>query len=365
MSSASDLPVMPARMERPWPFPAAALACRAICAIVADAIILYDAAGRPVWANPAAVTLYGCDPVTAPSVALAVRTREGRALLFAETPVGRALAGERVVADRLIIVAASGADLPVLVSAAPIIAGEEIVGAAMVWREDVSAENHAARARLQKISHRLVEVQEAERRRIARELHDEVGQALTAVKINLQAAIQHQLDAAVIAGRLHDSIAVVERALQQVRNISLDLRPSLLDDLGLVAALRWYLDNQAQRAGLTARFSATPADLRLPADVETACYRVAQEAITNVIRHAHATQIEVGLRSTGHGARLVIRDDGVGFDVAAALERASHGESLGLLGLQERAAMAGGRVDIVSVPGTGTEVRAWFPTTAG
>ncbi len=364
MSSPSASPDMPIATERPQWFFGAVLPWDAICAVVTEAIALYDAAGRPVWANPAAVALYGCDLVAVPSAALAVRTRDGHALAFEETPVGRALRGEHVVAEPLIVVPAAGDALPVLATAAPIMAGGRIVGAAVVWREDVAADTHVSQARLQKISRRLVEVQEVERRRVARELHDEVGQALTAVKINLQ-AIQQNPDAPVAALRLQDSIAVVERALQQVRNISLDLRPSLLDDLGLVAALRWYVDNQAQRAGLTSYFSATPSDLRLPTDVETACFRVAQEAITNIIRHARATIVEVGLRSTGHGVRLVIRDDGVGFDVAAALERAGRGESLGLLGLHERVTMAGGRVDIHSIPSKGTEVRAWFPTATG
>ncbi len=154
---------------------------------------------------------------------------------------------------------------------------------------------------------------------------------------------------------------MVERALQQVRNIALDLRPSLLDDLGLVPALRWYVDNQARRAGLTASFTATPADLRLAPHLETHCFRVAQEAITNVIRHAHATRVDVSLDSTNHGIRLIVRDNGVGFDVAHALEQSIRGKSMGLSGLRERAALAGGRVDIFSKKGRGTEVRAWFP----
>ncbi|MEJ5199831.1 MAG: sensor histidine kinase, partial [Anaerolineae bacterium] len=219
---------------------------------------------------------------------------------------------------------------------------------------------HTDLERSQAVSRRLVEMQEAERRRVARELHDEVGQALTAVKINLQ-ALEHQNPDPLLAARLKDSIAVVERALQQVRNIALDLRPSLLDDLGLVPALRWYVDNQARRVGLAASFTATPADLRLPPHLETHCFRMAQEAITNVIRHAHATRMDVILNSTGHGVRLIVRDNGVGFNVARALEQSMRGKSMGLSSLRERAALAGGRVDIFSQKDRGTEVRAWFP----
>src|SRR5262249_56590265 len=113
------------------------------------------------------------------------------------------------------------------------------------------------------------EPKENDRRHLARELHDEIGQALTAVKINLQAA-QHLPDAP--SPHLADSVGIVDRTLQQVRNLSLDLRPAMLDDLGLVAALRWYVDRQAQRAGFTARFVADALATRPPSDIRTPCF---------------------------------------------------------------------------------------------
>jgi signal transduction histidine kinase len=144
-----------------------------------------------------------------------------------------------------------------------------------------------------------LEIQEAERRHIARELHDEVGQALTAVKINLQ-MLRRQADWDAAAGRLDDSLGMVDRILHGVRRLSLDLRPSLLDDLGLAAALRWYVGAQAQRAGLAEEViaGAVPADL--PSALATTCFRVAQEAVTNVVRHAHATRAH---RDPRHGKR--------------------------------------------------------------
>lgn len=333
--------------------------------VLAEGVVIYDAAGRLTWANEAAIAACGLNPVGATSVtlatSLAARDPDGRLLSEDRLPSQRALRGELVQAEQIIFTDTAGADIHVLATAAPLRVGEEITGAIVVWRAVAAPAGRQPQDDAQAISRRLVEVQEAERRRIARELHDEVGQALTAVKINLQ-AIQQSGDARAAAGRLQDSIAVVERALQQVRNISLDLRPSLLDDLGLVSALRWYVDNQAQRAGLTAAFNVAPPDLRLPADLETDCFRVAQEALTNAIRHAHATRVEVSLQSTGHGVRLLIRDNGVGFNVAHALAQAAHGKSLGLVGLRERAALAGGRLEIISTRGRGTEVRAWFPT---
>lgn len=220
----------------------------------------------------------------------------------------------------------------------------------------------AGRERLQTLSRRLIEAQESERRRIARELHDRIGQALTAVKINLQ-TIQRLPDSASSAAYLEESIETVERALQQVRNLSLDLRPSLLDDLGLVAALRWYVDRQAQRAGFSALFTADPFDARLPTEVETTCFRVAQEALTNIVRHSRARRVEVQLRHSETELQLLIHDDGAGFDVQAALDSSMRGASLGLLGMRERVHLVGGKIEIESSPAAGTEIRVRLPLT--
>lgn len=217
----------------------------------------------------------------------------------------------------------------------------------------------AGRERLQILYRRLMEGQETERHHIARELHDEIGQSLTAVKMSLQ-AIQHLPGAQEVTTYLKESITIVDQALQRVRNLSLDLRPSLLDDLGLVAALRWYVDRQAQWAGIAAEFIAEPEGLRLPTDLETVCFRVTQEALTNVVRHAHAHKMRVELHRRDTEVSLLISDDGTGFDVHAAQKRASRGSSLGLIGMQERVFLAGGEIDIVSSATRGTDVRVRF-----
>ena len=209
---------------------------------------------------------------------------------------------------------------------------------------------------VRELSRRLFQIQEDERRHLARELHDQIGQALTAAKIDLQAA-QRLEERTAIVRRLDDIIAVIERLLQEARQLSLDLRPPLLDDLGLVPALRWCLDQQAQRADLRVEFFADPALERVDAAIETACFRVAQEALTNVVRHARAQTVSVELHRTPEALHLVVRDDGIGFDVMTA----EQGASLGLLGMRERVALLAGEMDCKSAPGRGTEIHAFFP----
>ena len=215
-------------------------------------------------------------------------------------------------------------------------------------------------AKLQVLSRRLVEVQETERRNIARELHDEIGQSLTAAQMNLQALVQAP-GAASLAPRLNDSLTAVERVLAQVHDISLNLRPSLLDDLGQEPTLRWYTSRQAALVGLQAEVRAEPLTGRLDQAIETQCFRIAQEALTNVVKHASARTVTVEVSQVEEQLHLSVRDDGIGFHVASVRERALHGASLGLLGMEERATLAGGGLQFHSAPGQGTEVHAWFP----
>jgi two-component system sensor histidine kinase UhpB len=233
------------------------------------------------------------------------------------------------------------------------------VGVDISERRKMEEALQAANRQLQALSGRVLEIQEGERRHVARELHDEIGQALTAVKINLQSLLL-QNEITPQTPPFEECIAIVDGALEQVRGMSLDLRPSQLDDLGLVAALRWYLDRQARIAGVTVSFSADSLPYRLDTAKETACFRIVQEAVTNALRHARANQIWVELRRRGDEISLVVRDDGACFDVAAARGGAIAGKSLGLLSMEERAGLAGGRLDIVSNAGKGTEIHLRF-----
>jgi signal transduction histidine kinase len=212
---------------------------------------------------------------------------------------------------------------------------------------------------LRRFSRQLVEVQETERRRLARELHDEIGQALTAAKINLQSGIASA--GAAVSARLHDTIAILDRLLGQVRQISLDLRPSMLDDLGLVPALRSLLNDQGRRAAIAVDFSGENIPGHIDPEIQTACFRIAQEAITNALRHARATQIWVRLRGDDGELRLLIRDNGIGFEVESAPAQTV---GLGLIGIKERADLLGGRTEIVSSPNQGTTIEVFLPLIA-
>jgi signal transduction histidine kinase len=214
--------------------------------------------------------------------------------------------------------------------------------------------------KLQVLSRRLVETQETERRHLARELHDEIGQALTVAQLNLQALLQMP-GTKTLAPRLQESLAVIDQVLGQVHDISLNLRPSILDDLGLEPALRWFTKRQAALIGLAAQFHADPLAQRLDPMIETECFRVAQGALTNVVRYAQAKTVSVELRQASGRLHLRVRDDGIGFDVAAVREQAVRGASLGLLSMEERAALAGGGLELTSGANRGTEVHAWFP----
>lgn len=224
----------------------------------------------------------------------------------------------------------------------------------------------SAHAQLHVLSRRLMEAQEAERRHIARELHDEIGQVLTAVKINLQSvesatsSTRCESNSHLVTERVEECIGIVEGAIGQVRKMSSDLRPPVLDMLGLVAALRETADRAAQRAGLEIDFQADALIGRPPAAIETACFRVAQEAITNVVRHAQAGKVEITLRQRVDLLHLLVVDNGRGFNCHEAFERARRGQSLGVLGMEERVVLAGGEFKIQSRVGHGTQLRASF-----
>jgi len=231
-------------------------------------------------------------------------------------------------------------------------------------RERAGQELGRAYERLQFLARRLEAAKEEERKRIARELHDDLGPALTAVVINLQ-LLGSKPDDSKAGRRIEDSIDLVDRMVQRIRDLSLDLRPPLLDEMGLIPALKGYLEAQAERAGIEIEVRGDASSEGLPAEGEITLFRVAQEAVTNAIRHAAARRVLVSVGARDGGLEIIVEDDGKGFDVRATLEGPATGKILGLLGMQERARMLGGDLDIDSSPGHGTRVRIRIPVEAG
>ncbi len=218
-------------------------------------------------------------------------------------------------------------------------------------------------------SSRTLQALERERKRIARELHDETSQALTTLIINLEISLS-SLGEWVDDGhadpdrlrslqqRLKDTRDLTETALEEIRKLIFDLRPSILDDLGLVPAMRWYAMNKLESLGMDCRFDVQGSDERLPADTEVALFRIFQEAITNTIKHADAHLVVINLKLSSDRVVLRVADDGSGFEPQG---RESPYAGLGLFGMQERASLLGGTFEVHSTPGQGTEVIAEIP----
>ena len=237
---------------------------------------------------------------------------------------------------------------------------------AMSSQASVAVENailyeqmQASTERMQGLSRRLVEVQENERRQIARELHDEAGQALVSLRLGLR-LLEREIDQGGGAGiRVAELVSRTDAVIEGLHRLAADLRPASLDHLGLEAALRQFLASAGVGLGLVIRFKARGfAEVRLPTAVETALYRVAQEAVTNVVRHARATRVDVLAEHRGEWVRLMVEDDGVGFDPDGAWPE----DSIGLVGMKERAEALGGSLTIESVAGRGTTVVVEVPS---
>ena len=258
------------------------------------------------------------------------------------------------------VIAKDGRRVPVEVSSRAIFQNGQIVGVQGMARD--ITERKLAQDTLQMFSRQLIEAQEDERRRIARELHDQIGQILTAVKMNLHTVQRFNL-VSEAGSYLKDNIEAVDEALRLVRDLSIELRPSVLDDLGLATALGWYVDRYTKRTGLNVDvvIEMPNPNERFSRDLETACFRIAQEALTNVVRHASASNVTLQLTRTAETLTLVVKDNGVGFDLKCLRNRSPRVATLGLVSMQERAHAAGGNLEIESTPSRGTSVRFIVP----
>jgi signal transduction histidine kinase len=247
-----------------------------------------------------------------------------------------------------------------------------IENARLTWR----AQRHEKL--LAQLLDQVVDAQEGERQRIARELHDATGQSLTAISLGLRGIGRLvEREAPAITAQLREVESYSASALTDLRRIIADLRPSQLDDLGLVAALRWYVQSFEQRHGVRATFHTQGDPDRLPSETETVLFRIVQEALTNVAKHAQASQVTVSMETQPQGVQVTIADDGQGFDARYVLNRERYGHAeeegreapslsgWGLVGMQERTRLLGGECTIESTPGEGSRIQVRIPLGEG
>jgi len=292
----------------------------------------------------------------------------GRQLTTEEWASVIAVAQGTAVLEQLIDIEAYDASRKTIKnSAAPIRNAQGAIVGAVVVNEDVTDRVHAEKAsresadRLQHLSRRLLAVQESERRHLSRELHDEFGQLLSAISLHLQVAKSVAGEAAWPS--LQECAALVERAGQGVRSMALDLRPAMLETAaGLDGTLRWLAEQQGRQSGIAILVSGHLDDV--PSEVGVTCFRVVQEALTNVIRHAQAREVHIELEQTADAVKVVIEDDGIGFDVATTRVQAATLGHLGLVGMQERVDILGGELHIESRPQSGTRLAISLPLAA-
>jgi two-component system sensor histidine kinase UhpB len=239
----------------------------------------------------------------------------------------------------------------------------------MLWSVlDITAHKHTEQAlrnsaqQLTALSRRLVEVQEAERRQLSRELHDRVGQNLTALSINLD-ILRTTLSAdgnVEERARLNDSSELLESTVDSIENVMAELRPPMLDDYGLLPALHWYAKDFSKRTGVEVAVHGNDGPDRLAPEMEITLFRIAQEALTNVAKHAAASRVEIVLDHSGGHCVMTVSDDGIGID--AAPERSSaHRPGLGMVTMRERSQAIGGRFSVRTVDGGGTQIEIGIP----
>ncbi|HVN87351.1 MAG TPA: sensor histidine kinase [Candidatus Binatia bacterium] len=228
-------------------------------------------------------------------------------------------------------------------------------------KDSLYQESLLYQGRLQRLSQKMMQVSERMMRRIARELHDDLGQALTAVRLDLGLVARELPAGDPLRSRVTEAREQIGSVLQSVRSLSQLLRPAVLDDLGLVPAMQSFIARFGDRTGIAVTVDAPPPETRFPRPVEVALYRVLQEALTNVARHANARHVGVRLRVDSERAELEVHDDGCGFDAKTFLQSPTPDYSMGVIGMRERVATYGGRFEIESQPGNGTRIALAIP----
>jgi len=336
---------------------------RRLVEVMPVAVYVCDTSGRIQSYNRRAVELWGREPKSGATAqrycgSLRLYSPDGKCVPHQESKMAAVLRTGIEARDlELVIERPDGSCITVLVNIVPLRDGDgELIGA-MNCFQDITERKRAEEdlqhslGQLRALAGRLQMVREEERKRAAREIHDQLGQALTAIKIELSSLIHEPEQQSESLFRL------IDETIGAVRRISTELRPGILDDLGLVAAVEWATEEFQSRTGTKCRLDLPPDDLVVDREVATAVFRILQETFTNVARHANATQVNVRLAKESDGLTLEVHDNGTGISE----DEASADSSLGILGMRERAVLLGGELAIGGAPGEGTTMKVRIP----
>ena len=336
---------------------------RAIIDSEPDCVKLLDAAGRLLEMNPAGLAMIeasSLDDVRGQPIISIIVPEHRTAFTDLQTRVFRGESGTL----EFEIVGLKGRRKWLATQAVPFRDAAGNVQALLGITRDITdarrAEEQlrASRAALRSLATRQQDIREDERTRIAREIHDSLGQALTALKLQLSAAQEAaSRESPALGTRLHETAVMVDDLVKSVRRIATELRPPILDQLGLPAALEWLAHDFSRRTGIRCEPTIVPANDAISTELATAVFRIVQEGLTNISRHAGASHVQIGLGVESQCVTLEISDDGHGITEAATTGPAS----LGILGMRERAAALGGVLEVAPRTGGGTRVTAWFP----
>jgi PAS domain S-box-containing protein len=336
-------------------------------------VAVADAVGNILFNNAKSQEIWGGQPIASAAERMALSKGywhgTDRRLSSADWASSRALSEGRPVRGQLVdIETYDGRHKTLHNSAAPIRNASGAVIGVVIVNQDMTEGIRAEEAllefadRLQQLSRRLLTVQEEERRHLSRELHDEFGQLLSAISMHLE--IAKGLSNPAVWRSLKECSALIELVVEGMRRLAIELRPPMLDAVGLDGTLRW-LAEQYSRQGNVAVAVSVKGDLSdVPNEVAITCFRIVQESLTNVLRHAFAGKARIEIERGDASLRVLIEDDGMGFDVRAMRERAAGGRHLGFIGMRERAEILGGRLEIDSSPHAGTRIRVELPLRA-
>ena len=331
-----------------------------------DAIVIVDTASKIIFWNPQAENIFGwtAEEVTGKSLMQTIIPAEYEAAhrqgmqRFLQT-------GEGPILNRLIEVTAcnkEGSLFPIELSILPV---EQETGKTfcafirnITERRQAESSLKQSSEQLRELSRHLQKVREEERLRIAREIHDELGQQLTGLKMDVAWLMRKTVqDDPVIKDKFDEALSLVDKAVQSIRRISTELRPSVIDDLGLNAALEWQVEEIGRRMDVEIEYKNSFNDSNINPDISIGIFRIMQESLTNIVKHAAAYKINIDISQAGNAIRLIVEDDGIGFDTNAKQDQLT----FGLIGIKERTSMLQGECAIYSEPNTGTRIEVSIP----